>query len=62
MQEALKGVERGNTSGAEVLELRLDLYKDFSSEKDLQALIGACRLPFIVTYRPIWEGYGPDYK
>lgn len=62
MQEALTGVERGNTSGADVLELRLDLYKDFSSEHDLQALIGACQLPYIVTYRPMWEGCDPTNR
>ena len=58
VQEALKAVERGNASGADVLELRLDMYKDFSSETDLQALTDACELPYIVTYRPLWEGCG----
>lgn len=58
MQEALKAVERGNASGADVLEIRLDLYKDFSSEEDLKALMEACKLPYIVTYRPLWEGCG----
>jgi 3-dehydroquinate dehydratase / shikimate dehydrogenase len=56
MKDALEAVVRGNTSGAEVLELRLDLYKDFSSVEDLEALVSACKLPYIVTYRPVWEG------
>ena len=50
VQAALKAVQRGNASGADVLELRLDMYKDFSSEEQLKSLTDACKLPYIVTY------------
>jgi 3-dehydroquinate dehydratase / shikimate dehydrogenase len=56
MQAALRGVATGNSSGADVLELRLDMYKDFNTEDDLKMLMEACKLPYIVTFRPRWEG------
>lgn len=60
VDEALEGIAKGNVSGADVLELRLDFYKDFTSTDQLQKLMDACELPYIVTYRPSWEGYAID--
>jgi hypothetical protein len=40
----------------DVLELRLDFLQDFEPARDLEALMAACPLPYIVTYRPTWEG------
>lgn len=55
--EALELIAEGNQSGADVLELRLDFYLDFSSSEQLKTLMDACEVPYIVTYRPSWEGY-----
>lgn len=59
VEDALEGIAKGNCSGADVLELRLDFYKDFSSTDQLKTLMDACKVPYIVTYRPSWEGYAP---
>jgi 3-dehydroquinate dehydratase/shikimate dehydrogenase len=43
--------------GVDVLELRLDFLQDFAPERDLDLLMGACSpLPYIITFRPTWEG------
>jgi 3-dehydroquinate dehydratase/shikimate dehydrogenase len=39
-----------------VLELRLDFLQDFKPDTDLDRLMAACSLPYIITYRPKWEG------
>lgn len=45
---------------ADLVELRLDFLQDFAEpERALKSLFGACQshaLPYIVTYRPTWEG------
>lgn len=30
--------------------------QDFDPEEHLERILGACTLPYIVTYRPAWEG------
>lgn len=44
------------SAGVDVLELRLDFLQDFQPDRDLDRLMGACSLPYIITYRPKWEG------
>jgi 3-dehydroquinate dehydratase type I len=61
VQSALHTIEKANVSGADVLELRLDFYQDFESQQHLEQLMDACKLPFIVTCRPTWEGCGCQY-
>jgi 3-dehydroquinate dehydratase / shikimate dehydrogenase len=56
VSEALKEMVVANSCGADMLELRLDYYKDFEQSQHLQQLMDACELPFIVTCRPEWEG------
>lgn len=56
VEAALLDIEEANASGADVLELRLDFYTDFDAQRHLRQLMSACKLPFIVTYRPKWEG------
>lgn len=56
VEEALSTIEAGNTSGADLLELRLDFYRDFDVQQHLKLLMAACKLPYIVTFRPDWEG------
>lgn len=45
-------------TGVDVLELRLDFLQDFEPDRDLDRLMGAAGSlgPYIVTYRPTWEG------
>lgn len=43
-------------AGVDVVELRLDFIKEFDVESDLQKIMLACPIPYIVTYRPKWEG------
>lgn len=42
------------------MELRLDFIQDFQPDRDLDTLMGAATLPYIVTYRPKWEGGNYD--
>ncbi|KAL2325449.1 hypothetical protein Fmac_024507 [Flemingia macrophylla] len=42
--------------GADLVEARLDLLKDFDPTQHLQILINNRPLPILITYRPIWEG------
>lgn len=43
-------------AGVDVVELRLDFLRGFDPAQDLDIIMQACPLPFIVTYRPAWEG------
>jgi 3-dehydroquinate dehydratase/shikimate dehydrogenase len=43
-------------AGADIVELRVDFLQGFVPTTDLPALLQACPLPVIVTYRPEWEG------
>jgi len=42
--------------GADIVELRVDFLNAFNPEIDLPKLMKTCTLPYIVTYRPVWEG------
>jgi 3-dehydroquinate dehydratase / shikimate dehydrogenase len=47
------------SSGADLVELRLDLLADFDPAKDLDTVLDAAKkagLPYIVTCRAAWEG------
>lgn len=53
----LAEIEEAATAGVDVIELRLDFLKDFSPREDLLPLMAACKnVPYIITYRPAWEG------
>ncbi|CAA6654210.1 unnamed protein product [Spirodela intermedia] len=52
----LDDVGRAKASGADVVEIRLDHLAAFSPRRDLELLFRARPLPFIITYRPKWEG------
>jgi hypothetical protein len=56
MKAFLEEIKEAEASGVDVVELRLDFISDFDPERDLDTLIKACTLPYIVTYRPKWEG------
>ncbi|XP_047338252.1 bifunctional 3-dehydroquinate dehydratase/shikimate dehydrogenase, chloroplastic isoform X2 [Impatiens glandulifera] len=52
----VKDMYRAKTSGADVVELRLDSLKNFNPRRDIETLIKSCPLPTLFTYRPTWEG------
>lgn len=52
----LEEIKEAEASGVDVIELRLDYISDFNPERDLEVLMAACTLPYIVTFRPKWEG------
>jgi hypothetical protein len=56
MKAFLEEIKEAEASGVDVVELRLDFISDFDPERDLDTLMKACTLPYIVTYRPKWEG------
>jgi 3-dehydroquinate dehydratase/shikimate dehydrogenase len=56
MDAFLQEIAEASATGVDVIELRLDFIKDFEPMKDLERLMAACSMPYIVTYRPTWEG------
>ena len=52
----LAEIKEAEAAGVDIVELRLDFLKDFDPELHLERLLKACTLPYIVTYRPTWEG------
>ncbi|KAG2496617.1 hypothetical protein HYH03_005438 [Edaphochlamys debaryana] len=52
----LAEIQEAAASGVDIIELRLDFLTDFDPERDLERITQACPLPYIVTYRPAWEG------
>lgn len=56
-QEAfLAEIAEAGAAGVDLIELRLDFLSDFNPSTDLEPLMKACAVPYIVTYRPKWEG------
>ncbi|KAK2992669.1 hypothetical protein RJ640_014919 [Escallonia rubra] len=50
-------MDLAKSSGADLVEIRLDSLKSFSSPKaEIEFLVQRCPLPTLFTYRPIWEG------
>lgn len=47
---------KAKTSGADLVEVRLDHLKSFNPRSDIELLIKRCPLPTLFTYRPTWEG------
>ncbi len=56
---AVAELREAYSSGADIVELRLDYLQDFEPEQDLESLLAASQLPVIVTCRPDWEGCEP---
>ncbi|GLI68149.1 hypothetical protein VaNZ11_012486 [Volvox africanus] len=52
----LAEIQEAAASGVDIIELRLDFIADFDPERHLQQILSSCPLPYIVTYRPVWEG------
>lgn len=54
---ALAEIAEAKQRGATAIELRLDFLEEFDPEVQLPQLMSACGdTPYIVTYRPTWEG------
>ncbi|XP_030551132.1 bifunctional 3-dehydroquinate dehydratase/shikimate dehydrogenase, chloroplastic isoform X2 [Rhodamnia argentea] len=64
VKEMVTQLDEAKSSGAELVEIRLDSLKNFSPHEDLKTLIKASALPTLFTYRPKWEGgqYDGDDK
>ncbi|KAL1339786.1 hypothetical protein AAHE18_U065900 [Arachis hypogaea] len=56
VEEALIVMWKAKEAGADLVEVRLDLLKNFNPSHHLQLLINNRPLPTLITYRPIWEG------
>ena len=56
---AVAELREAYSSGADIVELRLDYLQDCDPEQDLESLLAASQLPVIVTCRPDWEGCEP---
>lgn len=54
--EALEEIKEAVAGGADIVELRVDFIGALDAEKDVPAMLDACPVPCIVTYRPTWEG------
>lgn len=52
----LAEIQEAASSGVDIIELRLDFITDFNVERDLDRIMKSCPLPYIITYRPVWEG------
>ncbi|MED6182771.1 hypothetical protein PIB30_031877 [Stylosanthes scabra] len=52
----LADVSKAKSSGADLVEIRLDSLKTFQPSSHLPALINNRPLPLLFTYRPNWEG------
>ncbi|KAK4379967.1 hypothetical protein RND71_001829 [Anisodus tanguticus] len=49
-------MQKAKTSGADLVEVRLDSLKSFNPRSDIDTIIRQCPLPTLFTYRPTWEG------
>jgi 3-dehydroquinate dehydratase/shikimate dehydrogenase len=56
VDEFIGEIAEATAAGVDVVELRLDFIKDFDTERDLERIMRSCSTPYIVTYRPKWEG------
>ncbi|KAK9065583.1 hypothetical protein SSX86_014984 [Deinandra increscens subsp. villosa] len=56
VDQMLIQMNSAKSSGADLVELRLDSLKVFSAQEHIQTLIQSSPLPTLFTYRPRWEG------
>ncbi|XP_060197864.1 bifunctional 3-dehydroquinate dehydratase/shikimate dehydrogenase, chloroplastic isoform X2 [Lycium barbarum] len=49
-------MQKAKTSGADLVEVRLDSLKSFNPRPDIDTIIRQSPLPTLFTYRPNWEG------
>lgn len=56
LEGMLAEIGEATAAGVDIIELRLDFLREFDPETHLKALMEACTIPYIVTFRPTWEG------
>eukprot|EP00268_Persea_americana_P020096 TRINITY_DN20350_c0_g1_i4.p1 TRINITY_DN20350_c0_g1~~TRINITY_DN20350_c0_g1_i4.p1 ORF type:complete len:560 (+),score=104.85 TRINITY_DN20350_c0_g1_i4:223-1902(+) len=56
VEEMMDEMRRAKSSGADLVEIRLDHLQSFRPRPDLEILLKDRLLPALVTYRPKWEG------
>lgn len=56
MDQMLILMQKAKTSGADLVEVRLDSLKSLNPRTDIDTIIRQCPLPTLFTYRPTWEG------
>lgn len=56
VEEMMHEMRRAKSSGADLVEIRLDHLQSFRPRPDLEILLKDRLLPALVTYRPKWEG------
>ncbi|KAI4303532.1 hypothetical protein MLD38_039146 [Melastoma candidum] len=56
VDQMLGQIRTAKGQGADLVEIRIDFLKNFSSKQDLEVLIKQSSLPTLITYRPKWEG------
>ncbi|XP_057484811.1 bifunctional 3-dehydroquinate dehydratase/shikimate dehydrogenase, chloroplastic-like isoform X2 [Actinidia eriantha] len=54
--QMLVSMNKAKSSGADLVEVRLDSLKSFNPSQDVETLVKRCPLPTLFTYRPSWEG------
>ncbi len=52
----IEEIREAQATGVDLIELRLDFIQGFEPPRDLEPILQACTIPYIVTYRPVWEG------
>lgn len=55
VEEIVVQMNRAKSSGADLVEIRLDFLKNFNPVEDVQSLIKHCPLPTLFTYRFVIE-------
>ena len=56
LDEARRQLTRAKQLAVDSVEFRLDFLEDFQPTRDLKKLLSDVDIPYIVTYRPTWEG------
>ncbi|KAJ4837010.1 hypothetical protein Tsubulata_044431, partial [Turnera subulata] len=56
VDDMLVAMARAKSSGADLVEIRLDSLNRFTPREDLKTLVKSSPLPTLFTYRPKWEG------
>ncbi|XP_009624049.1 bifunctional 3-dehydroquinate dehydratase/shikimate dehydrogenase, chloroplastic-like isoform X3 [Nicotiana tabacum] len=56
VDQMLNLMQNAKTSGADLVEVRLDSLKSFNPQSDIDTIVKQSPLPTLFTYRPTWEG------
>lgn len=62
VKEMVTQLDEAKSSGADLVEIRLDSLKNFSPREDLKTLIKASALPTLFTYRFAVSSFSMDFS